>query len=112
MNTFLIILKWIPWILSVLGVINGLIAGKRIKNFKEDIAAEKKKTAEAEYKKSKLLKSVDNILLFQSDDEKTQKQTEKNVEILRKTGSKKNVEKEMSILRDSIFADYNQLRND
>lgn len=112
MSTFLIILKWIPWVLSGLGIINGLIAGKRIKNFKEDIEAEKKKTAEAEFKKAKLVKSVDNILMFQSDDDKTKKQTEKNVEILRKTGSKTNVKKEMAILRDSIFANYNQLRND
>lgn len=72
----------------------------------------KKAAALEKHKKQVLKKSIDNILLFQEDGNEIEKQTSKHVEILRKSKDEKVISKELTILRDNIFAEYGKLRND
>ena len=93
-------------ILLAVGII--IFLAKSRKKYKKNYATEKKK-------KEVLKKSVDNVLVYGSESRKIASQTAEHVEILRKTKDKKDVEKELTILRDNIFADYSehkQLRND
>lgn len=107
MNTIIMIAVFSFILVSVIG-----IAANRVSSLKVKVKEEEKKTATAEYKEKAIKKSIDNVLLFQSEDKDIQKVTQEHVNILVKTRSKGNVEKELSILRDSIYADYNKLRND
>lgn len=95
-------------VLALALIITILIISSKSKKLKEA-----KKTADLEkHKKQVLKKSIDNILLHQKDNNNIEKQTAKHVEILRGTKDEKVISKELTILRDNIFAEYSQLRND
>lgn len=91
-------------VLVLLLIIAGIIISRQRK-YKKEADLEK-------HKKQVLKKSIDNILLFQEDTNDIEKQTAEHVEILRKTKDEKVISKELTILRDNIFAEYSQLRND
>ena len=70
-----------------------------------------KKSYELEkHKKQVLKKSIDNILLHQEDKNDIEKQTAEHIEILRETKDEKIISKELTSLRDNIFAEYSKLR--
>ena len=54
---------------------------------------EKREKETEKHKKESLKKSIDSVLIFQTEDSKLKSQTNKNVEILRDARSRKNVEK-------------------
>ena len=85
---------------------------KQLSNSKKELKKEQAKTKAIELQKVKLMKSIDDILLYQSKDKDTNKDTQAHIEILKKSRSNENVKKELGTLRDSIYYDYSKLRND
>ena len=76
----------------------------------------KKQVKIEQHEKEILIKSIDNVLVYESDNAEMASHTAEHIEILRNTRSKDNVKKELTVLRDNIYAEYNGLhkspRND
>lgn len=87
MSTFLLILKIVPWVLSALGIINGIFAGKRLKN----------KSALIDLKESEihsLKKQIDNLVELQGEKNEVKRKVKKG---------KKNID---SVTDDELAINY------
>jgi len=114
MNTFLLIIKILPWVLSLIGIGNGVFAKFRLKKKSEKIEKLEKENKEThenlteEIKRSnEIKKQVNDLLEFQSNDSEIESKMNEHVKILKKAGSDDSIKTALKEISSDIRSIYN-----